>query len=761
MIAPRGDILDRNGERPGRQPDQPGAAARHRRNCPKTRPRNGRADASSAQLAHMSLRKVRRTIDEERRSRRRGAGDAAPRRRLRPRLLPGREPAPSSPASRCSGSSSATTRTAAAPPTCRQRRRGHRRRAEGSRATRTSNRATRSARAGSSTPTTSTCAATPGLTRIQVNALGQPTPGGQLVSEPPTPGDNLKLTIDPTVQAAGEAALASRGLPGAFVTMNIHNGEILGDGLLPDLRPDRLHPADDPGAGRTSSTATRCGAAHRPRDRRPLPDGLDLQDHHRPGGARKRRDHAARRRSTTTARSTVGGQSFQNAGGASYGPVDLVPALQVSSDVFFYKLGLRHVGHRRAAGLGAQAGDRPADRDRPARARPKAWCRASSGATSSTRKAKPNGPGRPATTSSWRSARATCRPTRCRWRSPTRRSATAARSSPRTSGMEVEDAAGRVLKEFDPRAAAHDRDRPRLPGGDHGRPARGGAGRPAAPRTAVFGGFPIRSRQDRHRRNAPPHADQSWYIVLAPYPNPRIVTIVTVEEGGFGAESAAPGRAADPRSVFRQAGRLGNGSRERRKRRTDVRDPRPTAPGPSPSPSASASASASASPTWTGRWRFAAVALVAFSVFTLGQATRTTSPAAPTTTSTARRSTASLGIVGMLLLDPDRLLALPRAAGRHLHLPLRQRLAGLRLRLRRARLAARLRTSLLQLPAIGARQAPARPGPCRASSSTAPGAARRGSARCATSASDWPRLRSSSCSRTSAPPWCSRSPPSP
>ena len=36
------------------------------------------------------------------------------------------------------------------------------------------------------------------------------------------------------------------------------------------------------------------------------------------------------------------------------------------------------------------------------------------------------------------------------------------------------------------------------------------------------------------------HANQSWYVVLAPFPNPRIVTAVTIEEGGFGAESAAP-----------------------------------------------------------------------------------------------------------------------------------------------------------------------------------------------------------------------------
>ncbi len=52
----------------------------------------------------------------------------------------------------------------------------------------------------------------PGSTRIQVDALGQPTRNGQLASQPPVPGDNLKLSIDSKVQEAGEAALAARGL---------------------------------------------------------------------------------------------------------------------------------------------------------------------------------------------------------------------------------------------------------------------------------------------------------------------------------------------------------------------------------------------------------------------------------------------------------------------------------------------------------------------------------------------------------------------
>jgi cell division protein FtsI/penicillin-binding protein 2 len=34
--------------------------------------------------------------------------------------------------------------------------------------------------------------------------------------------------------------------------------------------------------------------------------------------------------------------------------------------------------------------------------------------------------------------------------------------------------------------------------------------------------------------------DQSWYGAIAPYGNPRIVVVATVERGGFGVEAAAP-----------------------------------------------------------------------------------------------------------------------------------------------------------------------------------------------------------------------------
>ena len=179
----------------------------------------------------------------------------------------------------------------------------------------------------------------PGMTKIQVNALGEPTPGGQLVSKPPKPGDNLVLTINPKVQAAGEAALAERGLPGAFVTMDIHTGEILGLGSFPTYDPTVWTKPLTQKKYEELSSLSEANAALQPGNLRGLPDRLDLQDHHRAGRARKRRLHARRPSSNDNGSIEVGGEQFENSEGAINGPISLVSRSQVSSDVFFYKLG--------------------------------------------------------------------------------------------------------------------------------------------------------------------------------------------------------------------------------------------------------------------------------------------------------------------------------------------------------------------------------------------------------------------------------------
>ena len=107
-------------------------------------------------------------------------------------------------------------------------------------------------------------------------------------------------------------------------------------------------------------------------------------------------------------------------------------------------------GGRHDPGLGREPRPRQPDRHRsPGRGRGPG-ARPRSGATSSTASSSPTARGRSATTSTSRSARATCRRPRSSSRSPTRPSPTAAPSCARTSALQVEDPAGRVVQEIDP-----------------------------------------------------------------------------------------------------------------------------------------------------------------------------------------------------------------------------------------------------------------------------------------------------------------------
>jgi cell division protein FtsI/penicillin-binding protein 2 len=107
-------------------------------------------------------------------------------------------------------------------------------------------------------------------------------------------------------------------------------------------------------------------------------------------------------------------------------------------------------------------------------------------------------------------------------------------------GKEVTDAAGRVLREIQPGARRHvainPQSRQAIMEGLHD--ATSGPGGTATPVFAEFP-IPIAGKTGTAERNEF-EANQSWFISLAPYPNPNIVTVVTIEEGGFGAESAAP-----------------------------------------------------------------------------------------------------------------------------------------------------------------------------------------------------------------------------
>jgi penicillin-binding protein 2 len=383
---------------------------------------------------------------------------------------------------------------------------------------------------------------TPGTSRYQVNAMGEPTPGGRLTSTPPIPGDNLKLTLDPAVQEAGESALAQRGLPGAFVSMNIHTGEILGMGSYPTYDPSVWTPpvseaeyhaisseeTGDPLFNRAVESAYPTGSTYK------LMTALAGLENGYITGSTVVEDNGF---------IELAGQKFENSEGEVNGDITLTHALEVSSDVYFYKLGARMWNNNdlqdwsHKMGIGDPTGiDIPDNFDGLVPS--KKWRdELYEEAVENGEEQRPWSQGDDVQLAVGQGDLQT---------DPLQMAiAYSALGNNGTIviphiGKEVQDAAGRVVKEIDPGSRRHVKMKPEsrqlILEGMH--LATSGPGGTA---TVPFKGFPvpIAGKTGTAERAGHPN-NQAWFISLAPYPNPNVVTVVTIEEGGFGAESAAP-----------------------------------------------------------------------------------------------------------------------------------------------------------------------------------------------------------------------------
>lgn len=377
----------------------------------------------------------------------------------------------------------------------------------------------------------------PGLTRIQVDALGQPTPGGQLVSEAPTPGENLKLTIDADVQAAGEAALAARGLPGAFISMNIENGQILGLGSNPSFDPSVLIPP---------MTQQQVDELYRDPILAPLFNRATEGAYPTGSIFKIVPALAALENGVITPNETIndpgqiviGDQTFKNAGSQAYGPVALARALQVSSDVYFYTLGwkmwntgeLQEWAHK--LGIARWTGlDLPEETE--GLLPTQQW------RNQLYKEGETDRPWSPGDNVQLATGQGDLQTSPLQMAIAYAALGNGGKIVTPHVGLEIEDAAGRVLEEFSPgirrKVPIDPAYRSAILEGLH-LAAQEGDGTGAG----IFGGFPIPIAGKTGTAERPGHGDQSWFAALSPYPNPRIVTIATVEEGGFGAESAAP-----------------------------------------------------------------------------------------------------------------------------------------------------------------------------------------------------------------------------
>jgi penicillin-binding protein 2 len=242
---------------------------------------------------------------------------------------------------------------------------------------------------------------------------------------------------------------------------------------------------------------------------------------------------------------TVGGVVFSNAGGAVNGPIDMSDALKVSSDVYFYKLGLEAGAHgehgpiqdwARRYGLGARTGiDLPAE---GAGLIPTpAWRSRLYREGHNPYVDRPWTPGDNVNLAVGQGdlqvtplqlARAYA--------------ALANGGTPVTPHLadRIESIAGRPVEEVRPAP----RRRLRISPGTRSTILDGlrrAAMEPGGTSYSVFGGFPFSiagKTGTAERGEGSP--DQSWYAAIAPYGRPKVVAVATLERGGFGVEAAAP-----------------------------------------------------------------------------------------------------------------------------------------------------------------------------------------------------------------------------
>jgi penicillin-binding protein 2 len=193
-----------------------------------------------------------------------------------------------------------------------------------------------------------------GVQRIEVNAAGEPVPRG-LPPTLPTGGHSLKLTLDLGLEKEGEKALIegierarAGGKPadaGAFVALDPRNGQVLALGSSPGFNPNSFaKPLTNAeyhallggreSVGRLTDRAVAgeypTGSTFKPITAMAALEGGVITPGEGLGGGQC---------------INVGGEQFCNAGHADYGAVGLVEALKVSSDTYFFEVGERSNSH--------------------------------------------------------------------------------------------------------------------------------------------------------------------------------------------------------------------------------------------------------------------------------------------------------------------------------------------------------------------------------------------------------------------------------
>jgi penicillin-binding protein 2 len=187
-----------------------------------------------------------------------------------------------------------------------------------------------------------------GKQQVEIDAQGIPT--GIVRTKQPISGHNLQTSLDTQVQRVGQASLAQSvaqngsGAGGAFVAMNPDNGEIYAMGSDPSFNPsvftgpitqkayDEKFGANsgDPLLNRAIQSVGPTGSNYKP-----ITAVAALESGK--WGVNQVFDDTGK----YCVGSGASQQCRQNSGGATYGAVDMIQAIKVSDDNFFYNLGVR------------------------------------------------------------------------------------------------------------------------------------------------------------------------------------------------------------------------------------------------------------------------------------------------------------------------------------------------------------------------------------------------------------------------------------
>jgi penicillin-binding protein 2 len=377
-----------------------------------------------------------------------------------------------------------------------------------------------------------------GAARVEVDALGNLTK--TLNRRQPIQGKQLKLSLDLGVQRVAQEALAGGTGKGAFAVMNVDNGEVLALGSQPSFDPNVF----------TKPITKKQLAALTSKDLGEPLLNRAIQAGYPTGSTFKLITATAALESGHITPSTplsdpgflvVGDQKFENAGGVAHGVLSLVQALTVSSDVFFYQLGrdmdekgmpLQKWGHR--LGIGRKTGiDLPAEEPGrlPTPHWRNTWVKKGLVADDRVWSVGDN------VNLSVGQGDLLANPLQMAVAYAA--IANGGRVLRPRLGLRIEDATGRVLQQLDAPTARHvnisEENRHAILEGLYG-----AANAPGGTSTPVFEGFPIPIAGKTGTAEWVGRPDQSWYVALAPYPNPKYVVAVTDEAGGFGADTAAP-----------------------------------------------------------------------------------------------------------------------------------------------------------------------------------------------------------------------------